>query len=704
MSKNGTNRETTALKTKGMNIKTKFILSILPIIVVLLVILTIITTSISRSIITGRVNSEMGAILGQYTNEIAGELDEIKAEADTLSYFVASTCGSASVDEYKQALSTIVKNNHMVLGSGLWFEPYVFDKNSEYYGPYWYKNVDANGAWDKGELIECWDYSNAEYDYFTQEYYTNAKALPAASITDPYYDETSGLVMATCSAPIKNAAGEYLGCVTVDVMLTSVNEKLASIRVGNTGTVWLIDGAGNYVYHPAFENAAADGLNISSSTELGKYMSEIQTKDTGTGDFSYDGAKRLLYWESVPDMTWKMGLTIENGELFAQVNSLIIISAVMCIVIILLCGAVIFLQANSISKAVSVIAAALEKLSNGEFAKVRENKERTDEFGIMIDSTNSVVDTLSTTVTSIKNLASRVADSAKELAGTSEQISHTADDVSIAVQEIAQGATQQADEVSGASTSAGVVGDAVGAITTTVANISTAAGEMSEASKASSDSINNLAKASEVTSSKIDDITATIDATKEAVNRIHEKVEGITAIASQTNLLSLNASIEAARAGEAGRGFAVVAEEIGHLAEDSASMANEIRAEMDTLLKQSDAAVGAVREVKESNISTQNALTETLDSIDSMIRDIEKTVEDIAVIEKETDDCGTAKNSVVDTLSALSAISEENAASCEETGASMQELNATVNTLAQSAKELQFIAEKLNEDMQFFKI
>jgi len=403
-------------------------------------------------------------------------------------------------------------------------------------------------------------------------------------------------------------------------------------------------------------------------------------------------------------MTWKMGLTIENGELFAQVNSLVIISAVMCIVIILLCGAVIFLQANSISKAVSVIAAALEKLSTGEFAKVRENKERTDEFGIMIDSTNSVIDTLSTTVTSIKNLASRVADSAKELAGTSEQISHTADDVSIAVQEIAQGATQQADEVSGASTSAGVVGEAVGAITTTVANISTAAGEMSDASKASSESINNLAKASEVTSSKIDDITATIDATKEAVNRIHEKVEGITAIASQTNLLSLNASIEAARAGEAGRGFAVVAEEIGHLAEDSASMANEIRAEMDTLLKQSDAAVGAVREVKESNISTQNALTETLDSIDSMIKDIEKTVEDIAVIEKETDDCGTAKNSVVDTLSALSAISEENAASCEETGASMQELNATVNTLAQSAKELQHIAERLNEDMQFFKI
>jgi len=226
---------------------------------------------------------------------------------------------------------------------------------------------------------------------------------------------------------------------------------------------------------------------------------------------------------------------------------------------------------------------------------------------------------------------------------------------------------------------------------------------MKEASEISSKSLADLQNSSNEMTEKIDEISRTIQSTQQAVNNISEKVEGITSIATQTNLLSLNASIEAARAGEAGKGFAVVAEEIGKLAEDSKAMADDIRKEMDILLEQAQAAVGAAEDVRQGNNDQQIALGETLDAVNGMLKDIGSTVGGVQLISEGAETCDSSKNAVVDTMSALSAISEENAASSEETGASMQELSATVTTLAGSANNLKEIADKLNEEMQFFK-
>ena len=86
-----------------------------------------------------------------------------------------------------------------------------------------------------------------------------------------------------------------------------------------------------------------------------------------------------------------------------------------------------------------------------------------------------------------------------------------------------------------------------------------------------------------------------------------------------------------------------------------------------------------------------------------MLGNINATVGGVQTISDGAEQCDTSKNAVVDVMSALSAISEENAASSEETGASMQELSATVTTLAGSANNLKSIAEELNKDIEFFK-
>ena len=395
------------------------------------------------------------------------------------------------------------------------------------------------------------------------------------------------------------------------------------------------------------------------------------------------------------------GMSRESVE--AQISKSTTFMLIIASVLLIICLAVGIKASNGMASAIVEINKSVEHLAKGEFVRAEKHLDRTDEIGTTLRSTNYLIDTLEEIVGGMRESANIVTTSSEELSDMANQISQTAEDVSNAVQEIASGATQQADEIQNATVNVGRIGDAVGNVQTSTDDLDSLASKMKEASEISSKSLESLQDSSSEMTAKIEEISTTIQRTQDAVDNISSKVEGITSIATQTNLLSLNASIEAARAGEAGKGFAVVAGEIGKLADDSRFMADEIKKEMEVLLEEAKAAVLAAEEVKQGNIDQQTALGETIMSINGMLSDIDSTVGGVQTISQGAEQCATSKDAVVDTMSALSAISQENAASSEETGASMQELSATVTTLAGSASSLKEVAEKLNKEIEFFK-
>jgi len=508
--------------------------------------------------------------------------------------------------------------------------------------------------------------------------------------------KTNGRRIITVSAPIRDG-NSIIGIVHRNYDLNNFHELL----VEESPHAFLIDRNGQVAAHSMY-SIGGDGGHEEEVRDKAEFYTSGLDEGFYLGDIG-NGDKEYLAYVKEPISGYIVCTVRNQSDVLSAARKAATIVIGVGIALLAVAVVISVIMAKSFINPIQAVNSSLTELSDGRFSQVSGFDTRKDEFGSISRAMNSVIEKLASIVSNIKESATNVGNSSEDLSDMAAQISQTAEDVSNAVQEIATGATQQADEIQQATTSVGAIGEAVGEVKQSSVELTDLAGKMKKASEISGKSLTSLKESSVEMTNKIDEISRTIEATENAVNNISEKVEGITSIATQTNLLSLNASIEAARAGETGRGFAVVAEEIGKLADDSKQMADEIKVEMDKLLSQSRAAVTAAADVKEGNNTQQVALDETLTAVNGMLDDIGSTVDGVTHISKGAETCESSKNEVVDTMSALSAISQENAASSEETGASMEELSATVTTLAGAAADLKDIAEKLNEDMKFFK-
>lgn len=329
---------------------------------------------------------------------------------------------------------------------------------------------------------------------------------------------------------------------------------------------------------------------------------------------------------------------------------------------------------------------------------------RTDEIGDMARALDGLIKRLRVIAGDLQQSAEKLSETGSKLDSMAVQTNNATDEISRAVEEISRGAVSQAEEIESASGQISTMGEVIEDIVNNVRTLTGAAESMSKAGDASTETMRNLSASNDRTTQAIGNIGQQIRLTDESIKKISVATELITSIASQTNLLSLNASIESARAGEAGRGFAVVATEIQKLAVQSNDAAVEIQQIISNLIGESQKTMKEMQDAEVLVKEQQEKLDDTKEKFREVSAGIEVSRGETEQIRAYTESCNAARASVMDVVSNLSAISEENAASAEETTASMQELNATISLLAGEAAKLKEISVQLNEEMKFFKM
>ena len=395
-----------------------------------------------------------------------------------------------------------------------------------------------------------------------------------------------------------------------------------------------------------------------------------------------------------------------SSDVDSFILSKIVQIVIVCVVILLIIVAIGLYFALNLSSAIKKAEHVIFEMGQGNLTvRVDERaKKRRDETGAMTRELEELIGKLVEVIGNVKESSKVLFTSGTSLEQMASQSSTTTDEISRAVEDVSKGATSQAEETETASHNIDHMGNVITEIVASVDNLGKASLDMKNASDESSVIIQELGLSNDKTTVAIEKIGKQIYSTNASVQEILKAVELITSIASETNLLSLNASIEAARAGEHGRGFAVVASEIQKLAEESNQSAQEIQQIIDSLLKESEATVQVMGEVEIIMKEQREKLEQTKAKFRLVTEGVASTRKEAEIIQQQTDVCDHARAKIMDGISNLSAISEENAASSQQTTASMQELNAMLNLLAESSKDLLDLSTELEQSMAFFRV
>lgn len=491
------------------------------------------------------------------------------------------------------------------------------------------------------------------------------------------------------------------------------------------GYFWIDATDSTLIMHPILaeqEGTKRNNIKDQNGTKIIQNIMKVANSSEGCGynEFYYtksDGktvAPKVAYSQIFKPWNWVVStgnyvddmneqIAASENQVSAKYHAMILIIIAVSIAIAVVAIIVARIFGIRICRPLTDIQNFAGKIAEGDLTSKLEDKSR-NELGQTSQALNRAQAEIASLVSGIGTVTEHLEDAVTEFQNNFKDMNNFIGNVSKAIAEISDNTNSQASATSDASDSMNEIGAGIEATSAEMDSLSSNASMMKDCSERSMQTLSELIQASSATKEDIDAMYRQTSQTNDSVSKISQVAALISEIASQTNLLSLNASIEAARAGEAGRGFAVVAQEIGSLAVQSADTVNEIDLIISELSNNSEKSMEIMNEMSSASSRQTDALANTRDmfkelktSLDSCISSVQTMNEKMKLIDKQR----KAATDGIDTLKQLAA---DNAASAEETTEMSSELEEIVKHSSELVNELSQDMDVLFKAMKQFKI
>jgi methyl-accepting chemotaxis protein len=455
--------------------------------------------------------------------------------------------------------------------------------------------VDKNGIFYATSDSKMKGISVAAREYFT-------KALKGtANAGSVVISSATGRVVCSAAAPIYSSKGKDItGVVMMAMELKFFSDILDNVKMGKTGYAYIVDKNGLYVHHPVKQNILK--VNISQIKGMQSVAQMISKAESGITEYEIDGIQKVAAIAHVPATGWSVVAAIPTEELYAPSRFTRNVTIIIGMISLILASVFFYFFARSLTRPLTDLVGAAQKIAAGNLAIVAAAQNRQDEIGDLARAFTLMV----------KSLKDK-AQIAQKISGGDLTVETTslsdADALGNAFSTMVATLRRQIQEIV---ESVNVLASSGSEIMASVSQLTAGAAETSTAVSETTTTVEEVKQTTEVSSQKAKHVAElgqrsveisqtglkSIEDTIYGMNRIKEQVESIADmvvrlseqsqaigeiiatvndLAEQSNLLAVNASIEAAKAGEQGKGFAVVAQEIRSLAAQSKQATTQVR-------------------------------------------------------------------------------------------------------------------------------